>query len=300
MGKIIILEGPDGGGKTKIAKKIQHLRGYTYHHEGPPPRRKSWDALAHYGGLLERARRARHDTVFDRFHLGETIYGPLMRGEDRLGIAGLKLMNRLIRATGARLWLFLPSYDTCLRNWRRKRSFDDDVEYVKDERIFKRIYNAWKKRYERQTPVFDYQSDSGEALLDDLLCARPTLPPGVVGSPSATWLFVGERPAGPLDLAFFSRDNSSAFLNRCLVAAGFREVAIAFVNAYSWRGGRRRIRQLQKRYNLKVVTLGSVAYSVCLHQGVKIRASLLHPQYWKRFHFHEEAGYVRLLRGVKE
>ncbi|KKK93931.1 hypothetical protein LCGC14_2687940, partial [marine sediment metagenome] len=129
MGRIIILEGPDGGGKTELADHFIKA-GYAYHHEGPPPRRRGWDALAHYGGLLERARRSRRDVVFDRFHLGETIYGPLTRGEDRLGIAGLKLMNRLVHATGARLWLCLPSYGACLKNWRAKRA---GTEYVKDE-----------------------------------------------------------------------------------------------------------------------------------------------------------------------
>lgn len=299
MGKIVILEGPDGGGKTKLAERLRTY-GFSYHHEGPPPKRRSWDALAHYGGLLERARRARHDTIFDRFHLGETIYGPLVRGEDRLGIAGLKLMNRLLRATGARLWLCLPSYDTCLRNWRRKKNFDDDVEYVKDARIFKRIYGVWSKRYASYLSIFNYTTDDEEDVVSDALRPHPELPPGVVGTPNATWLFVGERPNGPLDLPFFARDGSSEYLNRCLARAGFREPMIALVNAYSWRGSERPIRRIQERYNIKVITLGSVAYSVCLHQRVTIRASLLHPQYWKRFHFHEEAGYVRLLREVKE
>ena len=299
MGKIVILEGPDGGGKTKLANHFIRA-GYAYHHEGPPPKRRSWDALAHYGGLLERARRARHDTVFDRFHLGETIYGPLTRGADRLGIVGLKLMNRLVRATGARLWLCLPSYDACLRNWRRKIEFADDLEYVKDARIFRSIYDAWRKRYARQTPIFNYLLDSHVWIADDMEHERPALPPGVVGSPGATWLFVGERPTGPLDLAFFARGNSSGYLNRCLARAGFCEPMIALVNAYSRRGGQRRIRQLQDRYNLKVVALGSAARGVCRRQGVAVRATLPHPQYWKRFHFHDEAEYVRLLEGVKE
>jgi hypothetical protein len=296
VGKIVILEGPDGGGKTALAQRFQRA-GFAYHHEGPPPKRKSWDALAHYGALVERARRARHDTVFDRLHLGETIYGPLARGWDRLGIDGLKLMNRLIRAAGVKIWLCLPSYTRCLENWRTIKG--GRAEYVKDELIFRRIYDAWRRRYARLLSIFDYTIDDEGDLIDDALRERPQLPPGVVGAPNATWLFVGERPAGPLDLAFFAREGSSAYLNRCLARAGFREPMIALVNACSWRGGQRRLRRLQEQYSLRVVALGAVARSVCLWQGVPVRAALPHPQYWKRFHFHDEDGYVQLLRRIK-
>ncbi|KKL97247.1 hypothetical protein LCGC14_1836420, partial [marine sediment metagenome] len=168
------------------------------------------------------------------------------------------------------------------------------------ERVFKRIYDAWRRRYAKRTPIFNYLLDSHVWIADDMEHERPALPPGVVGSPGATWLFVGERPTGPLDLPFFTRGNSSGYLNRCLARAGFREPMIALVNAYSRRGGQRRLRRLQDRYNLKVVALGSAARGVCRRQGVAVRATLPHPQYWKQFHFHDEAEYVRLLRRVKE
>ena len=35
--KVVVLEGPDGGGKTALANELVR-HGYTYHHEGPPPK----------------------------------------------------------------------------------------------------------------------------------------------------------------------------------------------------------------------------------------------------------------------
>jgi len=77
----IIIEGCDGTGKTTIANqlaRIYHPR-FRIIHVGPPKGKnnvtKYHDAINHYNSLTNEK-----NVIFDRFMIGECIYGPLKRG----------------------------------------------------------------------------------------------------------------------------------------------------------------------------------------------------------------------------
>lgn len=128
----IIIEGPDGAGKTSLARWLCHKKNMQYHHEGPPP---AGIAVArHYAELLIHAT---HPTVFDRLHLGEIIYGNLLRGGSKISSADLHDINQLIVDYDVRVIGCLPPWETCWRNNQLK------LELITDPLVMRAAYDGW-------------------------------------------------------------------------------------------------------------------------------------------------------------
>jgi hypothetical protein len=291
---IIILEGPDGSGKTTLAHDLQQRFNLAYHHEGPPP--PNVPILDHLGTVLDGYRGK--NVVIDRFALGERVYGPIVRGHDSLGADGWKVIRRLMRAVGAMEVLCLPSYDTCYAAWSSGRA-----EMFNKVEHFKQFYAKYVELKGDQY-IYDY---SDPVQLEHMISICRSLqslegmlglPANMVGSAVASYLFVGERGANPQathDLPFFSSVNSSRYLNDAIAAAGFNEGEIAFINAYK----HDKTPNVIPRNFKTVVALGGHASAVCNQQHIRHRF-VYHPQYWKRFHSPKVDEYVRMLRKCRD
>lgn len=159
---IIVLEGPDGAGKTVLAKMLCDRYGLEYRHEGPPPK-NVW-ALAHYGAAYFDAvlvNMSGPGVVLDRFALGERVYGPMYRGHDDLGDEGWAIIKANLDLVAAYRILCLPPRDVCKAAWSSGRE-----EMIKDEEVFDDIYSAWVATLEEHHHVYDY---TGTRALDYLL-----------------------------------------------------------------------------------------------------------------------------------
>jgi len=303
LNKVVIVEGPDGAGKTMLCAELTSM-SYSWHggvkpiveHEGPPA--KGVDPFTYYTSRLLRYLHARVPRVLDRFHLGETVYGPICRGESKMGALGVRLIDRLCSAYGVPIVVALPLKETCYTNWQAKA-----VDYVKKEEQFDRIYEAYA-RLKNQYVGYDYEVTADLVDLATILAEkRRVLPMGVTGSPSASVLLIGERPNGVFDLPFHALDNSSRYLNDALERAGLGENHIALVNAYHDDG--RAFDLVEVASALPglslVVPLGNAAARAARRltlKGLDVHP-LPHPQYWKRFHAREEDAYIEMLREVK-
>jgi hypothetical protein len=296
----VILEGPDGAGKTQLAQLLCKVHGFSYHHEGPPP--AGVESLLHYyANILHSAQKP---TVFDRFHLGEMVYGPILRGQQRLTGAESLLMNRLLHGTGSVVIGCLPEFGTCLRNNRNKE------ELIKDERILFEAYQSWFRLMHTAggsllVNGFIYDYTAGVPIQ---LPATFELDKDAIGRPGAKFLFVGEQPNGELDLPFFSTNHrSSGYLNEALKLAGFEERQLAFTNARKLDGTPRNLARvvLGFRKRITVVALGKVAETTLKDQDVQHMGvvdsikSLPHPAFWKRFHASKQQDYIDMLREVR-
>lgn len=296
---IIILEGPDGAGKTTLADQLCTRYDLRYHHEGPPP--SGIDALEYYGHILEGEREliagGAKGIVFDRLALGERVYGPIYREHDRLGENGWRVFQRLINAANAVQVMCLPPYQTCYESWSSGRN--EMIARSKVD-VFHRTYNRFDDLASPSQIRYDWTTDEltwlcGEIEAEDK--SRHALPPGMNGAPNGRYLFVGEKGANPesltTDLAFFGVTNSSWWLTECLDQAGFREDEIAFVNA-------RRHDDIEATWAVfpKVIALGLVAEQECRRRYLD-HSRVPHPQYWKRFQGHDRQGYVNMLRGLR-
>jgi hypothetical protein len=84
-GKIIVLEGPDGVGKTTLADAIEAAETdvkVVRFRQGPPPE-GVMPALHYMDGVDDIVKSSEDGStvIVDRFHVGELVYGPILRGE---------------------------------------------------------------------------------------------------------------------------------------------------------------------------------------------------------------------------
>lgn len=154
--RVIVLEGPDGGGKTTLARAIAHELGYAVRHEGPPPVDRE-ELFEYYVGRLTghlASTFMEPGLVLDRFALGERVYGAILRDHDRLGPRGWRRVRDVLDTTGALRVLCLPPRDVCLKAWAAGRIAKGEL--FAEEGTFHRTYTAW----------LELRGDSGQVVHD--------------------------------------------------------------------------------------------------------------------------------------
>lgn len=133
MHNLIIVEGPDGAGKsTLIAALHRSLPAAHLIHHGPMPEVFDLPAVYHrsmveHPGL----------TIIDRAWVSERIYGTVCRGVNRVSFGDRRMLEQKALSLGALEVLCLPSLKDCMKTWRQRE------EYIKDERQFMTIYGKY-------------------------------------------------------------------------------------------------------------------------------------------------------------
>jgi hypothetical protein len=300
MNRIVILEGPDGAGKTTFAKHLSQKHDFYIIHTGVPD--LNVDLLEEYGYDLWRASQMNQDVVFDRLHVGECIYGLLIRNHDRLGPRGMTLMQRLVTGIGAQVVFCMPPYEVAEANWTCRHT-----EYVKDRVAYQGIYNGYKDLSSAGlfagSVNWDYTIVDIELAASTVLLSPPgRIPEDVIGSQRPHFLLVGDTANQErLDLPFFTLDGSSEFLNSCIKDAGYQEHEIALANAYTLMRQRRDLKKVMEFLGYPaIIALGGRAAEAIKQQHLPIYRQLYHPQYWRRFHTKQRQDYINALIEARE
>lgn len=301
---LTILEGPDGAGKTTLARKIERRLAATVHHHGAYAGVES-TVLRYWHSI----RTARHvPVVMDRSWLSEPIYNDLRPVEpryDRVGPAFKRMLARAAWGARALYVLCLPSVETCLRAWRGRPT----EEMLRREEMVRLVH----ARYVALTPKnvdgclvrYDY-TEEGEPDLDRLEALRPPPDrgPGAGHFAPGNVLLVGEQHSDPASevagVPFFSlnRAGCAAWLAERLDEAGAQEKDLYWINAIDPRGRHVAPAFVERLEPRAIVALGRVAETWCRVHGVGPYVAVPHPQVWKRFHHHEPYPLVSTLREV--
>lgn len=112
---LIIVEGPDGAGKTSAVKSLAsaYSDSLVYHFGAPVPGEDQFMRYAKpiidFGSKLL--------LIYDRSWYSEFVYGPIMRNGSEISIDQCKILEQLVRINGGGHVLYLTSDIKTL--WRR-------------------------------------------------------------------------------------------------------------------------------------------------------------------------------------
>jgi hypothetical protein len=303
MGRVVILEGPDGGGKTTLAKKLVE-RGFDYKHEGPPTKK---NVIDYYKIKINDALNTKGDTVFDRLWLGERVYGPICRDEDKVGVMGHRLFDRLLASKPILMYYCCPSLETARKNYQIK--LNEPSDYLKSTVKWNIVYERYLEVIGFDSFIRHYNYEEDGDQLDQLLkpfdCMR-NLPKGTIGSTTAKYLFVADKPNSMFaDFPFFETNNSSGYFNEALEWAGVKESDLAISNAYDHTGKPHSLREMAQSLPKleKLIIMSSSARSWYFKETKDSINSLKvnftdHPSYLKRFKGHNPSIMGRLIKEI--
>jgi hypothetical protein len=317
---LVILEGPDGAGKTTLAQSLAEQFGGIYVHRTYSPTMDIWE---HHAEAYQIAQARAHEqlVIVDRLWPSELIYGRVFRGKGYYGPYNARSMDRvslrfcaihvlcipddieyIVKTHAEKKAKGLEMFDTVREvavryvDWARGsviRPHDGDlVEQMSSYGGFLGLRNDWF-HYDVLRDGKDMKK-VGKRLVEKLTdrqskqlsLAREPAHPNFLGYiPEATHLFVGEAlgdPNGWSKWPFFGRDKSADFLNRSLHQIAWPEQNGVWTNAEDPDYNLTRI--CSAKPTLKVIALGQKAHDRCIKEGIH-HVTIPHPQWSRRFDY---------------
>lgn len=156
---MLILEGPDGGGKTTLANWLSETMEWPI---APKIVSSNHDVLTSKGEWVEEnLERGAQPVIFDRHCLiSEGIYGPIMRGtlpEEFQSMSWYKHQQARLRVAMPLVIWCLPKFDTVIQNVM------DDTDIVEDHitAIYWAYFHA-AASWTSPSLVWDYELSAGD------------------------------------------------------------------------------------------------------------------------------------------
>jgi len=315
---IFVLDGPDGVGKTTLAKRITERLGCKYLHLGY--RWKDKINLYH-DAAIRRCAKQQESIVLDRWWPSEAVYAKAYRGGSPWPMYG-----RMAERVAKRLCVV---YVYCLPdNVQEAVSRHDELKQEREEmyddistvaRLYLDLWHGNRNHLDQGSYIDQLILNGG--VKDQLNCVRYSISQwghvldlfidrlietaldliemqyqpalnysewNVLGHlAQAKYLFVGDR-VNPkyreMFWPFYEYGNSSLFLTETLHKINYKEEWGMWCNAFNHDGSLNlNVRQIAMQKPLKIITLGRVATEMVLGQGLDVYKEAPHPSYVKRF-----------------
>lgn len=162
---LIILEGPDHAGKSKLAFHLIEKYRFNYYHCGVKP-----DIMQYHLKVLEAAYKDinEYDSnyVIDRLHLSEYVYGNVFRDGPKYDYLKLEqdIKNKF---KNYKLIICLPPKDIVINGHRQRLSNNDEMFKTVDK-VYD-LYEQLVKENKTNCYVYDFTKDSNYKQLDKFL-----------------------------------------------------------------------------------------------------------------------------------
>ncbi len=93
---ILVLEGPDGAGKTMLAEKLaKQMKGTIIHRVKPSTKKEKKLMFATYVEAMQNSTDGKV-VIFDRCWYSELVYGTIMRDESMISAEDANMLERLL------------------------------------------------------------------------------------------------------------------------------------------------------------------------------------------------------------
>ena len=169
---IIILEGPDGAGKTTLSESLrQRLQSSHMVHvvkHGPYKGVASEDLCRIYFRAMTPALTFNDHVIMDRSWLSEPIYGEVYRnGDNRIDMPRRRMLERAALSRGAVVIHCQPDFEVCAKAFSSRT----EDEYLDNLAQLQQVYDGYETLAQRTalpTIHYDYTQDSIDDVLDKL------------------------------------------------------------------------------------------------------------------------------------
>lgn len=163
----LIVEGPDGAGKSTVIEKLgltrRHLKSLRGGVGGTTPAGWCGDdhpAVAYIKQLIN----APDGTAFDRFYMSEQVYGPILRQGSAISTGAVQIVQDIERLMRIPTVVCLPSFETTFRNVTqpgRERPVYQTVDFLRT------AYDRWVEAVSQRHDciVFNYEAEDIRTLI---------------------------------------------------------------------------------------------------------------------------------------
>lgn len=308
---IFTLEGPDLAGKSTLADELEkqfleHNVAVTRMKRGPL--KPNQDPLTEYLVPLQDYD-GNGAWILDRWHLGELIYGPILRGASRLSIAQALYIELAMRSLNARQVHVTAPQEILSRRYASRG--DDLIELEVLLTIRQHYYEAIGAFFPWYWAInTDMHSAATYAVnlttiqvtgptVPHLRWTQGTLPAEYLGGPRPKVLLLGDRQAAgsatlkrPAVVWPFAPWNGTSghWLFNAMLAAGVKIYDVGIINACD-RHPSRLNAVWQALGQPPVITLGLNSRKSTEAAQVPIANHIPHPQFARRFHHRDLVPY---------
>lgn len=301
---LFVVEGPDKSGKTTMVNEIRyqlltdgvHEDVIAQLHSGPIKRHP----LDEYVRTVDCALQEFHHVICDRLHIGEAIYGPILRDENRMPGYVEDWIDMYLKSRGAVLvWVDTPM--TVIYQ-RMKTEPDGLIDLETSKQVYLSYADHFAARGKRAVSLNPLRRSAyGSMVMQagehrDLEASVLYPHHSYIGGRHVTHLFVGDERSSlaqrrGLPGAFAPYQwSSGGYLMQALESFG-QAHSYGLVNGSEDEDLDHLMHVLE---NPKVVALGATASVVLSDHGIE-HATVPHPQWAKRFHFAQALKYGKLL-----
>jgi hypothetical protein len=296
---LIIVEGPDGAGKTSFVKQLNHeldgrkdTRRRFQLHAKPPVSHP----LDEYVKPLLHARPLQHVTLCDRWHWGEVVYPIVLRRKTQMDAGVLRYIELFLRSRGAVIVHLNPSVELLTQRIDMR---GDDFVHVSQLPRLRAEYNLVHERSLVPTLVGPSASLAVAAATQAAHVMVDLAPfTTYVGPRFPRILLVGDKRSttevtfAPAFMPYPA--TSGHFLMTALMNANIGRDAwmkIGLANAND-------VDDITKLYDVlrqpRIIALGRNAAHTLYREGIP-HSVVPHPQFVRRFYHREATAYGQML-----